>query len=116
MRELHAQGLSLAEIAVRLDFSYVTVSKHLSNISEGQPSCLDTIVRKEKELEEQLRKLMEEKKRIIEAKRLKVRKLDDGCIQIRKETAFVVLSSEDCTDLYGKLEEILTATEKEVRS
>lgn len=115
MRELRAQGLNQAQIAARLDFSQMTVSKHLSGVGDRQPASLDTIASKKKELEEQLRKLQEEEQRIIEAKRLKVAILPDNHISIRKESQLIVLSPEDCADLCGKLEEILTATEKEVR-
>jgi DNA-binding transcriptional MerR regulator len=110
MRELRARGLTPAEIAARLDFSQATVNKHLTSTVKRQPVSLDIIALKKKELEEQLRKLHEEEQRMIEAKRLKVAKLLDGSIQIRKEAAFIVLSPDDCTDLYGKLEEILTET------
>lgn len=110
MRELRALGLTSAKIAVRLGFSEATVKKHLTSTGKREPVSLDTIALKKKELEEQMRKLQDEEQRIIEAKQLKVAKLPDGLIQIRKETAFIVLSSDDCKDLCGKLEEILTAT------
>jgi len=111
MHELRRQGLTMAEIASRVGCSTPTVIKYLNN-NQHQPTAasLDAIALKKKELEGQLRKLEEEEQRIIEAKRLKVAKLLDGSIQIRKETAFIVLSPGDCTELHGKLEEILTDT------
>lgn len=110
MLQLFAQGVSINEIAKRLNRSYPTVWGHIKNNQSHTRSTDDvaTLSAEERELEEKLERLRQKKQQLIEARRLKVATLVGGTISIRKELQILTLCREDCFELHSKLEEILT--------
>jgi hypothetical protein len=117
MLELQAKGLKRDEIAARIGCSKAAVYLRLKKAGSKQHTteeALDAQIEKANAeahaAQERTRRLREMKERMIQERQVKVNKLADGCIQIRKQSQFIVLPQADCIALHGKLEEILTET------
>lgn len=104
------QGLDDAQIAERLEFSETTVSKHLKRQTEApklQQPTVDSLSSEEKHLEAKLNRVREEKQRLIELNAVKVAKLVDDQVSIRRGLQSILLSVDDALDMTIKLTEVL---------
>lgn len=104
------QGLDDTQIAKRLDFSETTVSKHLKRQIEAtkpQQPTVDSLSSEEKHLEAKLNRVREEKQRLIELNAVKVAKLVDDQVSIRRGLQSILLSVDDALDMTIKLTEVL---------
>ena len=110
MVALRKQGLDDTEIADRLEFSETTVSKHLKRQTEApklQRPTVDSLSSEEKNLEAKLNRVREEKQRLIELNAVKVAKLVDDQVSIRRGLQSILLSVDDALDVTIKLTEVL---------
>jgi len=110
MVALRKQGLDDTEIADRLEFSETTVSKHLKRQTEApklQRPTVDSLSSEEKNLEAKLNRVREEKQRLIELNAVKVAKLVDDQVSIRRGLQSILLSVDDALDMTIKLTEVL---------
>lgn len=117
MVALRKQGLDEKQIAERLEFSKATVSKHLKHQTEApklQPPTIESLSSEEKQLEAKLNLIREEKQRMIEVNAVKVAKLVDDHISIRRGLQSVLLTVEDALDVTIKLNEVLGLSDKKV--
>lgn len=107
---LRKRGLTFAEIAERVGTSTATVSKHLKQYEDAakfRPATIDSLSSEEKQLEEKLQRLRQEKLRLVELNAVKVAKPADGQVSIRKGTQFMTVSSDDALEVIVKLNEVL---------
>lgn len=117
MVALRKQGLDTKQIAERLEFSEATVSKHLKRQTETprfQPPTIESLSSEEKQLEAKLNRIREEKQRMIEVNAVRVAKLVDDQISIRRGLQSVLLTVDDALDVTIKLNEVLGLSDKKV--
>lgn len=110
MVALRKQGLDDTRIAERLEFSETTVSKHLKRQTEApklQQPTVNSLSSEEKHLEAKLNRVREEKQRLIELNAVKVAKLVDDQVSIRRGLQSILLSVDDALDVTIKLTEVL---------
>ncbi|HEY4740395.1 MAG TPA: helix-turn-helix domain-containing protein [Candidatus Acidoferrales bacterium] len=110
MVALRKQGLDNTQIAERLNFSDTTVSKHLKRQAEApkfQQPTVDSLSSEEKHLEAKLNRVREEKQRLIELNAVKVARLVDDQVSIRRGLQSILLTVDDALDVTIKLTEVL---------
>jgi hypothetical protein len=116
MVTLRKQGLDDTKIADRLEFSETTVSKHLKRQTEApklQQPTVNSLSSEEKHLEAKLNRVREEKQRLIELNAVKVAKLVDDQVSIRRGLQSILLSVDDALDVTIKLTEVLGLSNKQ---
>lgn len=108
--DLKSKGMSFAALARKFGTGYGPLYKALKDARRiPPPVTVDSLESQEREVEMKLNRIREEKQKLIEAARIKVLRLADGRIQLKKELQSFILPEEDCITLVTMLEDFLTA-------